>query len=253
MKQPLEKGKKIYFVSDCHFGIPDHAGSLAREKLLVKWLEEVSTDAQEIFLMGDIFDFWFEYRSVVPKGYVRLLGKLAELTDKGLPIHYFTGNHDMWVFDYFEKEMGLIMHRKPVERVYNDQAFFIGHGDGLGPGDRGYKIMKSIFSCRVCQKLFSFIHPGFGTGMALYFSKKSRLSKAGSDEVFLGEEKERLITFCKNKLKEKHFDYFIFGHRHLPLDIEVAPGSRYINAGDWITYYSYVVFDGEKLELKNYR
>lgn len=246
----LDPGKKIYIVSDSHLGVPSHASSLEREKLLVSWLDKVSKDAEEIYLLGDIFDFWFEYSTVVPKGYVRLLGKLAEISDRGIPIHYFTGNHDMWAFDYFQKEMGVIMHRSPIEKTYNGQTFFIAHGDGLGPGDHGYKMLKKIFSNRICQKLFSWLHPGIGTGIALYFSRKSRLANGQSDEIFMGEDKERLIAFCRETLKHRHFDYFIFGHRHLPLDIQVAHNSRYINTGDWVSQYSYVEFDGLELKLK---
>jgi UDP-2,3-diacylglucosamine hydrolase len=248
----LVPGKKIYFVSDSHLGVPSHESSLEREKVLVKWLDEISEDAEEIFLLGDIFDFWFEYRTVVPKGFVRLLGKLAELSDRGIPVHYFTGNHDMWTFGYFEKELGVKVYRHPIIRTFNEKLFLIGHGDGLGPGDTGYKFLKKVFSNRVCQKLFSWLHPGFGTGLALYFSRKSRIANGPADEIFLGEERERLITFCKETLDETHFHYFIFGHRHLPLDIRVGPNSRYINTGDWVTQYSYAAFDGRELSLEKY-
>lgn len=248
----LEPGKKVYIVSDSHLGVPDHAASLQREKLLVKWLDEVSQDAQEIYLLGDIFDFWFEYRTVVPKGFVRLFGKLAGICDRGIPVHFFTGNHDMWAFGYFEKEIGLTMHRHPVERTYNGKAFMIGHGDGLGPGDTGFKMMRKVFSNRWCQKAFAWLHPGLGTRLALYLSRKSRMANGASDEVYLGDDKERLLIYCKQVLKERHFDYFIFGHRHLPLDIPLGQGSRYINTGDWVSEFSYVVFDGKELQLKTY-
>ena len=248
----LKAGKKIYFVSDCHFGVPSHATSLEREKLMVKWLDMVKADAAEIYLLGDVFDFWFEYRTVVPKGFVRLMGKLAELTDSGLAVYFFTGNHDIWAFDYFEKELGVKVYRHPIEKTFNGKKFFFGHGDGLGPGDHGYKFLKKVFTSKVNQKLFSFLHPGFGVGLANYFSRKSRIANMEADEIFLGEENERLISFCKEMLKIKHFDYFIFGHRHLTLDIAVAESSRYINLGDWVTLYTYAVFNGEELELKSF-
>ncbi len=241
---------RIYFISDAHLGVPSHDSSLEREKLLVHWLDKIKKDATEIYLLGDIFDFWFEYKTVVPKGYVRLLGKIAEITDSGIPVYYFTGNHDMWIFNYFEKELGVIMHREPQEREINGKLFFIAHGDGLGPADYGYKFLKKLFSNRISQKLFSWLHPGFGIGLALYFSRKSRMANGAKDEVFLGEEKERLIRFCHDMVKIKPYNYFIFGHRHLPLDIEIAPETRYINTGDWVGSFSYAVFDGEKLELK---
>jgi len=248
----LKPGEKIYFVSDSHLGVPTHERSLEREKLLVKWLDIVRADAAEIYLLGDIFDFWFEYSAVVPKGFVRLLGKLAEISDGGIPVHFFTGNHDIWTFGYFEKELGIKVYRKPVERHFNGKNFFIAHGDGLGSGDTGYKFLKKVFTCRLCQRLFSFLHPGLGTRLALYFSRKSRIANGAADEVFLGEEKERLITFCREMLKDKHFHYFIFGHRHLPLDIRIASDSRYINTGDWVSQFSYAVFDGEELSLKSF-
>ncbi len=248
----LQPGKKIYIVSDSHLGIPSHAASLEREKRLVSWLDMASKDAAQIYLLGDIFDFWFEYHTVVPKGFVRLLGKLAEISDQGIPVFFFTGNHDMWAFDYFEKELGIKTYHEPIERIYNGKKFFIGHGDGLGPGDTSYKFLKKVFTNRTCQKLFSWLHPGIGTRMALYFSRKSRLANGPVDEVFLGEEKERLIIYCKKMLQEKHFDYFIFGHRHLPMDIQVGPESRYINTGDWVSQFSYVVFDGEQLRLESF-
>lgn len=249
----MAKGKKIYFVSDSHLGVPDRLSSLEREKLLVHWLDTVRKDAGAIFLLGDIFDFWFEYRTVVPKGFVRILGKIAEISDQGIPVHYFTGNHDMWVFDYFEKELGVKMHRSPIDTEFFGKNFHIGHGDGLGPGDRGYKLVKSIFSCRLCQRLFAFIHPAAGVRMALFFSKRSRVANEKHYEEFLGEEKEWLVQYCMNMLESRPVDYFIFGHRHLPLNIEIVPDVFYINTGDWVRHFSYAVFDGERLKLENIR
>lgn len=245
--------KKTYFVSDSHLGVPDAEESRKREVLLVEWLEEAGKNANAIYLLGDIFDFWFEYRTVVPKGFVRLLGKIASLTDKGIEVHYFTGNHDMWAFYYFEKELGVTMHRKPFQTTIMGKKFYIGHGDGLGPGDYGYKFLKGIFSCRLCQKLFSFLHPGFGVGLASYFSKKSRIVNQKNPEVFNGKEKEYLYHYCRQVLRDEHVDYFVFGHRHLPLDMEIDKGTRYVNTGDWVTFFSYAVFDGTVMELKNFR
>ncbi len=243
---------KVYFLSDSHLGIPDHSSSLSREKKLVRWLDHVKRDAAAIYLLGDIFDFWFEYRNVVPKGYVRLLGKLAELSDSGIPIHYFTGNHDMWVFEYFEKELGLIMHKDPADVEIFGKKFHIGHGDGLGPGDKGYKLLKSVFACRFCQRLFAALHPGIGMRLAGYFSKKSRLANKPDEEVFLGEDKEWLVIYSKEVLGKQDVDYFIYGHRHVPVNIEIAPGVRYLNTGDWFHHYSYAVFDGDTIELQTF-
>lgn len=243
---------KIYFASDCHLGVPDYSGSLKREKFFVKWLDSIKHDAKEIYLLGDIFDFWFEYKTVVPKGYVRLLGKLAELSDAGITIHYFTGNHDMWMFGYFPKELNIQIYRSHVKREINGKKFYIAHGDGLGPADKGYKFIKKVFSNKICQWLFARLHPNFGLGIAKYFSRKSRIANGLTDEVFLGEEKERLMQYIKEKEIHTHFDYYIFGHRHLPLDIAIG-NTRYINLGEWVTNFSYAVWDGEKVELKDFK
>lgn len=240
---------KIYFISDFHLGAPDKEKSLVREKRIVRWLDMVRSDAAEIYLMGDIFDFWFEYRHAVPRGYVRLLGKLAELADSGIKLHYFTGNHDMWVFDYLPSEIGLTIYREPVERVIGKRTFYIGHGDGLGPGDHGYKFIKKVFANKFCQWLFARLHPNFGIPLALYFSRKSRIATGTADEKFLGEENEWLIVYSKELLSKKHYDYLIFGHRHLPLDIKLGSESRYINLGEWINYNTYAVFDGNDISL----
>lgn len=241
--------KKIYFISDFHLGAPDKANSLDREKRIVRWLEMVRIDASEIYLMGDVFDFWFEYKHAVPKGYVRLLGKLAELNDQGIKLHYFTGNHDMWVFDYLPQEIGVTVYREPVTRIINNRHFYIGHGDGLGPGDHGYKFIKKVFANKFCQWLFARIHPNMGIPLALYFSRKSRIATGTTDEKYLGDDKEWLVIYSKTLLQKTHFDYLIFGHRHLPLDMKVGENSRYINLGEWLNYNTYAVFDGDDLKL----
>ncbi len=248
----LENGKKIYFASDLHLGAPNYEESLKRERHFVKWLEEIRHDAAEIYIVGDLFDFWFEYKKAVPRGFVRVLGKLAEIVDSGIPVHMFTGNHDMWIFDYLPKEIGVTLYRKPIEREWGGKKFLIGHGDGLGPGDHGYKFIKKVFSNPFLQWSFARLHPNFGIGLADYFSKKSRAKTGDDDAIFLGEENEWLVIYCKEVLKKEHFDYFIFGHRHLPLNIELQPDSRYINLGDWIQYFTYGVFDGKTMELKDY-
>jgi UDP-2,3-diacylglucosamine hydrolase len=248
----LPESKVIYFVSDSHLGIPDRESSLVREKLLVKWLDQVKIDASEIFILGDLFDFWFEYGSVVPKGYTRLLGKISELTDSGIAVNFFKGNHDIWDFGYFTSELGMNVFEKPLEREINGKTFFIAHGDGLGPGDYGYRFVKKVFSCKINQRLFAMLHPSFGAWLAGLFSKKSRKKNAPKDLNYSGPENERLYQFCQQKLKEKHFDFFVMGHRHLPLDLELDNGSRYISVGDWVTNFSYAVFDGNVVSLRKY-
>lgn len=251
---------KIYFASDFHLGIPDHASSLKREKLLVLWLDHVCHDAAEIYLMGDVFDFWFEYKTVVPKGFTRLFGKLAEITDRGVPVYLFRGNHDIWAFDYFQKEIGIELHREAVIREWNGKRFFLAHGDGLGPGDNGYKFLKRVFEFRPNQWLFRWIHPDIGTRLALYFSRRSRYANVARDEKQISTEggidlsKERLFEFAIDYLQtDPSIDYFIFGHRHFAANLPLNEKSRFINLGDWITNFSYVVFDGEELRLMTYR
>jgi len=244
--------KKIYFLSDFHLGAPDEKSSLVREKKLVRFFDSIRHDAAQIFIVGDIFDFWYEYKEVVPRGYVRLLGKLAELTDEGIPIHFFVGNHDMWMHDYFQKELNISVYFEPKVFEFNQKIFYIGHGDGLGPGDHGYKFIKKIFRNPLCQWAFGQLHPTWGIGLANYFSRKSRVKTGNSDEIFLGEDKEWLILYCREILEQKHYDYFIFGHRHFPLDFKLSADSRYINLGDWIRNFTYASFDGKDMELKKW-
>ncbi|WP_290790570.1 UDP-2,3-diacylglucosamine diphosphatase [Flavihumibacter sp. UBA7668] len=248
----LEAGKKIYFISDFHLGAPDHAQSLKREKKIVQFLERIEPELGQLFIVGDLFDFWYEYKTVVPKGYVRLLGKLASLTDKGIPVHFFVGNHDMWVNGYFEEELNIPVYHEEKRVEFNGKKFLIGHGDGLGPGDHGYKFIKKVFRNPVCKWFFGVLHPSWGIGIANYMSRKSRAATGQSDEIFLGEDKEWLIQYCREVLQKEKFDYFIFGHRHLPIDFKLNEESRYINLGDWLRYDSYAVFDGKEIRLEYY-
>lgn len=248
----IPSGKKIYFASDNHLGAPTHKESLVREKKFVAWLDQIKEDAAVIFLLGDLFDFWFEYKTVVPKGFTRTLGKLAELSDSGIQIHYFVGNHDLWMNGYFEEELNIPVYHKPREFTFNNKTFFIGHGDGLGPGDKGFKRMKKVFTNPIAKWFFRWLHPDWGVALAQHLSVKNKMISGDEDVTFLGEDKEWLVQYCKRKLTEKHRDYFVFGHRHLPLDIKLTKTSTYINLGDWITYYTYAVFDGEKLSLEKF-
>lgn len=242
--------KKTYFASDFHLGASAKETSSVRERRIVRWLEMIKKDAAAIYLVGDVFDFWFEYKTVVPKGYIRLLGKLAELRDIGIPIYFFTGNHDMWMFDYFEKELDIPTYRAPIVREINGKTFFIGHGDGLGPGDTGYKFLKKIFNHPFNKWLFARLHPNFGIGLADYWSNRSRDSQP-EENYFLGEENEWLIAYANRKLETINADFFVFGHRHLPIDYTLKNGkSRYINMGDWLNHYSYAVFDGNDMQVQ---
>ncbi|AMD84420.1 UDP-2,3-diacylglucosamine hydrolase [Capnocytophaga haemolytica] len=252
MKIELKNGKKLYFASDNHLGAPTAALSRPREEKFVRFLDEIKPDAEAIFLLGDLFDFWFEYKTVVPKGFVRTLGKLAEIRDSGIPIYFFVGNHDLWMDDYFEKELNIPVFRRPLEVECAGKTFLIGHGDGLGPGDKGYKRMKKIFTNPFCRWLFRWLHPDVGVRLAQYLSVKNKLISGKEDVKYLGDDQEWLVQYCKEKLKTKHYDFFLFGHRHLPLEITLEPHSTYINTGDWINYYTYGEFNGDQLSLKTY-
>ncbi len=244
--------KNIYFLSDFHLGAPNAEASLIREKKIISFLDKIKDEAAEIFILGDMFDFWFEYKNVVPKGYTRLLGKLAEITDAGTPIHFFVGNHDMWMKDYFQKELNIKVYFNPEEFILLGKKFLIGHGDGLGPGDNGYKFLKKIFRNKISQFLFGILPPVVGMGLANYFSRKSRAQTGSTDEVYLGDDKEWLITYCREVLTKEHYDYFVFGHRHLPIDFKLNDNSTYINLGDWIKHFTYADFNGQSLTLHIY-
>jgi UDP-2,3-diacylglucosamine hydrolase len=244
---------KIYFISDVHLGVPTYESSLEREKQMVGWLETIRHDASDLMILGDLFDMWFDYKRVVPRGYVRLFGKLAELTDQGIKIHYFIGNHDMWVFDYFEKELGFIIYRKTETFNLHGMRMLVGHGDGLGPGDRSYKFIKHIFASKINQWFFARLHPNFALGLAAFFSKRSRAANGNFEESYQNAEDEQLIHYCRNKLKESHFDIFVFGHRHIAIDFSLSKTSRYINLGEWVKNPHYGVLDWEGFKLVKYR
>lgn len=248
----LPAGKKVFFLSDFHLGAPDAASSLEREKLIIRFLDSIRSEAHTIFIVGDMFDFWYEYVTVVPKGYVRLLGKIAELTDSGIAIHFFVGNHDMWMKDYFRKELNVPVYFEPMEFLFNEKTFLVGHGDGVGPGDHGYKRLKKIFRNPVCQWLFGVLPPSIGMGIANYFSRKSRAATGSTEERFLGEEREWLLIYCREMIRVKNIHFFVFGHRHLPIDYRLDNSSRYINLGDWINFYTYAFFDGKEMSLRSY-
>lgn len=243
---------KIYFASDFHLGVANYEISRSREDRVVRWLESIREDAAELYLVGDVFDFWFEYKRAVPRGFIRFLGKLAELADKGVKITMFKGNHDMWMFGYLTQELGvtIISNELTIER--EGKKFFIHHGDGLGPGDAFYKILKKLFRSKFCQWFFARLHPNLGIGIALAWSRRSRIAGM-KKESFLGEQQEWLVTYSKEVLQNEYFDYLIFGHRHIPLDIKIGKSSRYINLGEWIDYCSYAVFDGKELSLQYFK
>jgi|TARA_B110000240_G_scaffold188627_1_gene227648 UDP-2,3-diacylglucosamine hydrolase len=240
--------KKIYFASDFHLGSSNKEENIIREKKIISWLNSIEKDAKAIYLLGDIFDFWFEYKKVVPKGFIRLLGKLSELTDKGIEIHYVVGNHDMWMDDYLEQEIGLKLHFKEFIIKEDDKLIFLGHGDGLGKGDYKYKILKKIFSSNLCKWLFSILHPNFGIGLGQAWSNKSRKKQ----ELNISEDNEILAGYCKEQQNKNPVDYYIFGHRHIPMNIKIDERANYINLGDWIHHYSYAVYSNQKLELKKF-
>ena len=244
--------KKIYFISDVHLGSPALNNNREREKLFVSWLDKAAEDAAEIFLLGDIFDFWYEYKKVAPRGFVRTLGKIASITDSGIPVHYFTGNHDVWVYDYLPAETGVVVHREPIIKTINGKIFFLGHGDGLDPNEKGYLFLKKIFTSKVAQFLFSLLHPDIIFWFGHKWAKHSRLSKGTEPEYSKGPEFETTLTFAKKYSENNNIDFYIFGHRHICMDEEIKEGVKVCILGDWIHHFSYAVFDGEKLKLKKY-
>ena len=252
MQIDLHSGKKIYFASDQHFGVPDLQQSRIREEKFIRWLDSIKKNAQVLFLMGDLFDFWHEWKYVVPKGYIRVLGKIAELKDSGIDIYFFVGNHDLWMKNYFEDELGIPVFFEKRFYDINGKKFLLAHGDGLGPGDKGYKRMKKVFTNPLAQWAFRWLHPDIGMRIANYMSQKNKLISGVEDQKFLGEDKEFLIQYSKEKLKTEQIDYFVFGHRHLPLIFELENNSKYINLGDWISYFTYGVFDGQKFDLEKF-
>ncbi len=238
-------GNKVFFASEFHLGADARLTSVDREKQIVRWQSSIQDEATEIYFVGDIFDFWFEYKNVIPRGYARFFGKLAELRDAGIPIYFFIGNHDMWMFDYFEKEFDIPVLRSPIVKELQGKKIFIGHGDGLGPKDYGYKFIKKTFSNSLCQWLFARLHPNFGLGLMKKISTTSR--DKGGEVKFHGRDKEMLIQYSESKLKEEHYDYFVFGHRHVPMYVNLSNNkSIYYGLGDWLEYQSYgVLCDGE--------
>jgi UDP-2,3-diacylglucosamine hydrolase len=248
----MPTGTKLYFASDIHLGAPSYTASREREDRVVRWLDMIKHDAAEIFLVGDVFDFWFEYATVVPKGYVRFLGKLAELSDSGIKIYFFKGNHDMWMFDYLKQEIGVAIISDELAIERGGKKFYLHHGDGLGPGDAKYKFLKKIFRSKVCQWLFARIHPNFGVGIANKWSRRSR-KIGGKTEHLRHYENEWLVSHSNDQLKNTHYDYMVYGHRHVPMDMPLNDHSRYINLGDWLNFNSYAVFDGRDMELKYFK
>ncbi len=244
------KNKKVYFASDLHLGSGGFNKSLKREKLFVKWLDKIKQDAEALYLVGDVFDFWHEWHRAAPQGFTRFLGKLAELSDRGIEIHFFTGNHDIWVYKYLKKEIGLKLYRKQLTKKILGKDFYIAHGDGLGPGDRGYKLLKLIFTNKFLQWCFkNLLHPDFALWIGQSWSNSRRMSERSPK---FHEENEWLVMHSREELKNNHYDFFIYGHRHLPGVYQLTEKTKYINLGDWLQNFTYGVFDGENFELKNF-
>lgn len=247
----MSNSKKIYFVSDFHLGAPNHADSLDRERKIVRWLKSIQNDCSELYLLGDLFDFWFEYKQAVPKGFVRLLGTLGEMSDSGIPMYFFGGNHDIWTYGYFEQELGMEVYKKPIIREIQGKKCYIGHGDGLGPGDLNYKVMKKMFNNGFFQWLFARIHPNTGLAAGYYFSGRSRDAHQDGDVEF-HDKGEYLTQYCHQLLKKEYFDYFVFGHRHLPLQIDLGNQSTYFNLGDMIRYNSFGVMENGIFKMAHF-
>lgn len=245
-----EQGK-IYFISDIHLGAPAFKNNRERERLFARWLDEIKTDVAELYLMGDIFDFWYEYKKVVPRGFTRILGRIADMTDNGIPVYFFPGNHDLWVFDYLPQETGVVVHRDAIIQEIRGRKFFLAHGDGIDPSDKGYLRLKKIFTNKTLQWLFSRLHPNFAFFVAHKWSESSRLAKIDEVDEFKMEE-EGMYKFAVEINSRENIDYFVFGHRHTSVDIQMPGNARFILLGDWINNFTYGVFDGNNFEIKKY-
>lgn len=248
----LPKDKKVFFASDQHFGAPTAEESKIREACFINWLASIENEASALFLLGDLFDFWFEYKKAVPKGFIRVLGKLAQLIDQGIGVYFFVGNHDLWMEDYFEKELGITVYKQPQDITIEGVHFYMGHGDGLGPYDKGFKRLKKVFTHPLAKRLFHAIHPDIGLRLGQYLSLRNKKLSGAQNPPYRGAEQEWLVHYARQKLQEQHRDFFLFGHRHLPLEIELTSQSKYINLGDWVHHFSYAVFDGKEIELKKW-
>lgn len=248
------KRRNIYFLSDAHLGSLAIPHPRMQERRLVNFLDKIKYKAEAVYLLGDIFDFWYEYKTVVPKGYTRLLGKISELTDLGVEVHFFIGNHDIWQLDYFEKECGMTIHRQNEVIELHGQTFFLAHGDGLGSKDRKFNFIRSVFHSHKCQRLFSMLHPRWGVAFGLEWARRSRLKREdGKEPPYQGEQNEELIIFAKEYLKtHPEINFFIFGHRHIELDLMLTRTTRLLLLGDWISQFTYAVFDGEHLFMENF-
>lgn len=246
--------KNVYILSDAHLGSLAIEHRRTQERRIVRFLDDIKYKAAAVYLLGDMFDFWYEYKYVVPKGFTRFLGKLSELTDMGVEVHYFTGNHDIWMYGYLEEECGVTLHRQPLTTEIYGKVFYMAHGDGLGGGDRRFHLIRGIFHNRLCQRLFSMIHPRWGMQFGLTWAKHSRMKRAdGKEPPYMGEDREKLVLYTKEYIKtHKDIDYFIYGHRHIELDLMLSRKCRMMIIGDWIWQFTYVVFDGEHLFLSEY-
>lgn len=247
----MAESQKIYFASDFHLGLPAGSPPLEREKKVVRWLNSIRNDAKAIYFLGDIFDFWWEYKLAVPRGFTRFLGTSASITDSGVPIHFFTGNHDMWVGDYLSRECGFIIHTAPLTTKFDGKTFHLAHGEGLGTKDIGYKILLSIFRNRPLRAMYSSLHPSIGLGIGHRWSLSSRLGK-GISKGFLGEESEDLIRYARTMLRDSKIDYFVFGHRHLAMTYKLKEGTEIVFLGDWLRKGSYAEWDGNQLIFKDF-
>ena len=244
----------VYFLCDAHLGSWAMQHRRTQERRLVRFLDSIKEKASAVYLLGDMFDFWYEYKFVVPKGYTRFLGKISELTDMGVEVHYFTGNHDIWTYGYLEQECGVILHRSPITVELGDKVFFMGHGDGLGDPDKKFKFIRWVFHNHTCKRLFSAIHPRWGMWLGLNWAKHSRLKRTdGKEPPYMGEDKEFLVRYAK-EYQQAHpdIDYYLFGHRHIELDLMLSKKTRMLILGDWLWQFTYAVFDGDHLFMENY-
>ena len=246
--------KPVYFLSDAHLGCLAIHHQRTQERRLVNFLDSIKDKASAIYLLGDIFDFWYEYKTVVPRGYTRLLGKISELTDSGVEVHFFVGNHDLWQNDYLEKECGVQLHHRECTMEINGKVFFLAHGDGLGTRDWKFRCLRAMFHSKICRTLFASIHPRWGMTFGREWARYSQLKHQREGEPqYMGEDREELVVFaCKYLSTHPEVNYFVFGHRHIEHDMNLEGAARLLIIGDWISRYTFVRFDGNELTMENF-
>ena len=246
----------VYFISDAHLGCRAIEHQRTQQRRLTRFLDQIKDKAEAVYMLGDMFDFWFEYRQVVPRGFTRFLGKVSELTDSGVEVHWFVGKHDMWMTDYLECECGVTIHREPCLVEIYGKEFYLSHGHhvDIAPGDWRTRLMFRMFESTFVRRMATLIHPDLFVDFGLNWARHSRMRHmAQGEEPYKGEHDERMVTFAKQYLAtHPSVNYFLFGHRHIELDLMLTHECRLLILGEWYSHFTYVSFDGSTLVMNDY-